>query len=236
MFVKGEVISLRIIGITCGWKEDISRHTLHDEYVRVVQEIGALPVLIPTLHKDKVDEIYSRFDGFIFSGGVDVDPIHFGEEPSSDMGEITPLRDEFELALAKLVLKGEKPTLAVCRGVQVLNVAAGGSIYQDINGVTKVMHNQTAPRWYPVHEVEVAYESKLYKIVNKEKIRVNSFHHQSIKDVGQGLRFVGKSRDGLIEAIESIDKAQSIVGVQWHPECMYHIDESSHKLFEFLTK
>lgn len=226
---------MRIIGITCGWQEDINKHFVHDEYVRAVQEVGGLPVLLPTQHKDKIREIYSRFDGFIFSGGNDVDPIYFGEEPYEGCGEVTPLRDEFELELAKLVLKGEKPALLICRGIQLVNIAAGGSIYQDLKGVTKLQHNQNAPRWYPTHEVDIIEDSKLFQIVNKTNFRVNTFHHQSIKGVGKGLRVVGKSKDGVIEAIEALDTAQSIIGVQWHPECMHHRDELSLRVFEFLT-
>lgn len=221
-----------LIGITCGWREGEKRHLVHDEYVRAVMAAGGLPLLIPTLEIEGIEKVYELFDGFILSGGDDVDPLFFGEEPQEGLGEITPCRDQFELALAQRALQGNKPILAICRGIQVLNIAAGGSVYQDLKGVTSQAHKQLAPRWYPTHWVEVEKNSRLYEVVGDTSIRVNSFHHQGLNQIAEDLRIVAISRDGLVEAVEAKDQEKWIMGVQWHPECCWHRDKSSLNLFQ----
>jgi len=224
------------IGITCGWEEQKTWHKLHDEYVCAVKEAGGVPFLIPSLDSPELADIYyNELDGFIFSGGSDLDPHYFKEEPLKGQGEITPKRDIFEMALAKLVLKGSKPALGICRGIQLLNIAAGGDIYQDLEGVTKYMHNQKAPRWYPIHSVHIKLESSFYAMAQKESFLVNSFHHQAIRRVGEGFKAVAWSSDGLIEAIESVEYS-NIIAVQWHPECNWSKDNISFSLFNNLIK
>ncbi len=221
-----------IIGITSSFNEGNSQHHVADPYVTAVYQAGGLPFLLPSLDPTQVEDVYAACDGFLFSGGVDVDPYYFGEEPQQGLGEIDPQRDAFEIALARLVLQGRKPALAICRGIQVVNIAAGGSIYQDITTITSLCHSQQAPRYHGSHTVEIAEDSRLYQILKNKDIRVNSFHHQAVNLVGKGLKACGWSKDGLIEAVEIQHKEQWILGVQWHPECCYAIDSSAHKLFQ----
>lgn len=229
------------IGITCGWEENKNWHKLHDEYVSAVKEVGGIPFLLPSVDSPDLAEVYyNRLDGFIFSGGSDVDPHYFGEEPQQGLGEITPKRDFFEMALAKLVLEGNKPALGICRGMQLLNIAAGGDVYQDLKSITGQMHSQQAPRDYPVHTVRVLAESSLFRLAQKESLLVNSFHHQGVRRVGKGLKAAAWSEDGLIEAVESIVGDNSygnrIMGVQWHPECNWFRDRISFSLFRNLVE
>jgi putative glutamine amidotransferase len=225
-----------LVGITCGWRESELKHLLHEEYVRAIYEAGGIPVLIPTLEPFLVEKYYNLYDGLIFSGGDDLDPYYFGEEPQRGLGEITPRRDSFELALAKLALEREKPVLGICRGIQLLNIAAEGSVHQDLKGQSDLQHSQKAPRWYPTHHIEVEEESRLYQILGTNTLRVNSFHHQAISIVGNRLRAVAWSRDGLVEAVEIRDTSKFIIGVQWHPECSHSKDEFSLKLFKFFVE
>jgi putative glutamine amidotransferase len=224
------------IGITCGWEEKKNWHKLHDEYVCAVNAVGGVPFLLPSLDSPELVAVYyNQLDGFIFTGGSDLDPHYFGEEPQENLGEITPQRDAFEMALVRLVLAGNKPALGVCRGLQLLNVAAGGTLYQDLKGVSDLMHNQQAPRWYPVHTVQVEQDSRLFRLAGQESFLVNSFHHQAIRQLGQGFRAVAWSKDGLIEAMESTGD-KKIMAVQWHPECNWSSDRISLSLFKNLVE
>lgn len=225
-----------IIGITCTWKEAENRNYLSHDYVRSIQDAGGVPLLIPVLDPRQAAAVYEACDGLVLSGGHDVDPILFGEEPLRGLGEVTPARDNLEIALSHLALKGTKPLLAICRGIQVLNIAAGGSVYQDIKGVSDQLHDVSAPRWYPVHQVEIEQNSKLARILQNTSIRVNSYHHQSVKNVGEGLVAVGWSKDGMIEALENIDGERAILGVQWHPEGLSDRDDNSSRLFKNLVE
>ncbi|MDD4666285.1 MAG: gamma-glutamyl-gamma-aminobutyrate hydrolase family protein [Clostridia bacterium] len=225
------------IGITCGWEEEKTWHKLHDEYVGAVQEAGGVPFLLPSIASlELVAVYYNQLDGFIFSGGSDLDPHFFGEEPQEGLAEITPRRDLWEMALARLVLAGNKPALGICRGFQLLNVAAGGTLYQDLKGVTAQKHQQQAPRWYPTHTVKVQPESRLFRLAQQESFLVNSFHHQGVHQLGQGFQAVAWSKDGLIEAIESSVAEKKIIAVQWHPECTWCQERISSSLFKNLVE
>lgn len=231
------------IGITCGWDEKNNWHKLHEEYISAVKEAGGVPFLLPGLDSSELVAVYyNQLDGFIFSGGGDVDPFYYNEEPLQGLGEVTARRDCFELALARLVLQGDKPAMGICRGMQVLNIASGGDIYQDIQGqgVTKQLHNQQAARWHSIHSVEVDQTSYLFQLAQKATFKVNSFHHQAVRQVGERLRAVAWSKDGLVEALESFSEENRncelgrIIGVQWHPECNWSVDEVSFSLFKNL--
>lgn len=231
------------VGITCGWDKKNNWHKLNDEYVRAVREVGGVPILLPGVDSpDLVAVYYNQLDGFIFSGGSDVDPSYYGEEPLRGLGEITARRDIFELALARLVLQGDKPALGICRGMQVLNIAAGGDVYQDLERqkATTLLHEQNAARWYPTHYVQVAPDSYLFQLAQRKSFKVNSFHHQAVRRVGKGLRAVAWAHDGLIEALESVSEDSGgsgpgrIIAVQWHPECNWSKEQISFSLFQNL--
>lgn len=224
-----------LIGITCGQERDGYFVTYY--YAQAVQAAGGMPVLLPFLEREEDLEYYHRLlDGLILSGGGDVDPIYFGEEPVPELGEICPERDRFELGLAKLFLTAPKPVLAICRGMQVLNIAAGGTLCQHLEvkpGLVK--HRQHAPKWYPTHDIEISPGSKLFDLLGGcQTIRVNSFHHQAIGKVAPGFKVNAWAKDGVIEGLER-ENGDFCLGVQWHPECMWEKDQSQLELFKALV-
>ncbi|MEW6663144.1 MAG: gamma-glutamyl-gamma-aminobutyrate hydrolase family protein [Bacillota bacterium] len=225
-----------VIGITCGHDLESNRYFVAIAYVNALVAAGACPVLLPAMDTRLISRI-NFLQGVVFSGGNDVDPIHFGEEPIPGNGEISPDRDVFELALARLCLRENIPLLAICRGMQVLNIAAGGDIYQDIHTqVAKVLkHMQQSPRWHASHGVEVKEASHVHKAYAGKLTRTNSFHHQAVRQVAPGFQVTATSPDGLVEAIE-FSEHPFVVGVQWHPEAMWRRHPEHIGLFKALVR
>ncbi len=225
-----------IVGISCG--EDDLNFYLRKFYVKAVESIGGVPVLLPTVQRSFSREKYlSLLDGLILSGGGDVDPYYFKEEPVKELGEITPLRDEFEIFITKHFFMANKPILGVCRGIQVLNISLGGTIFQDINSQLShpIKHFQQAPRWSTTHSIRVVTGTKLGRLLPSQEWRVNSFHHQGIKSPAPGFSASAFAPDGIIEGIEA-DHHPFAIGVQWHPECNWDGDVASYRLFQaFIT-
>lgn len=177
-------------------------------------------------------EYISICHGILFSGGGDLDPDYFGQAPSVRLGEVNPPRDAFEIDLARKVFLAGKPALGICRGCQIMNVAAGGSLVQDL--VSGLCHDQKAPREYPIHDIFIANDSQLFAILGSEKIKVNSFHHQAVDQPGQGMRISAQAQDGTAEAVEYTG-SPFYIGVQWHPEGL--TDDYSTRLFAaFITR
>jgi putative glutamine amidotransferase len=158
--------------------------------------------------------------GLVLTGGEDLDPHRFGQDPHPRTGEPHALRDAYEIALARTAYERRVPTLAICRGAQVMNVALGGTLVQDIPSQhpSGIDHDQSGRRNDRVHDVEISRPSRLADIVSSTRIFVNSSHHQSVDGVGEGLRVVARASDGIIEGLESTDPAWWMVAVQWHPE------------------
>ncbi len=220
-----------IIGITCSKNHQDSSYCLREYYIASVQQGGGMPVILPPSDEETTIAEYLRFcRGIILSGGGDVDPVYWGELPGPELGEIDPQRDKFELQLAGLIIENDIPTLGICRGCQVINVACGGSLIGDLK--TGLSHRQNAPRDYPFHDIVVEKASLLQEVVSATHLRVNSFHHQAVRVPGKGLRISAWAADGTVEAIEGIGKPW-LLGVQWHPESM--TDEFSSKLFSSLV-
>ncbi|ADG81587.1 gamma-glutamyl-gamma-aminobutyrate hydrolase family protein [Thermincola potens] len=221
-----------VIGITCAEENGADRYFLARAYTEAVASAGGIPLLLPALCQQDCSLILAKTDGLILSGGPDVDPYFFGEEPEPGLAEITPDRDCFEITLTRLALEKGIPVFAICRGIQVLNVAAGGTVVQDISvEIHKpVKHSQQAPRWYPTHRVDLVPGTKLSSILNTPSIRVNSFHHQAVRAPAPGFLVTARSVDGVIEAIESTNHSFAL-GVQWHPECMTAKDIHARLLF-----
>lgn len=225
-----------LIGITCGMERDGYFVTYY--YAKAVRAAGGMPVLLPFLEREEDLKYYHRIlDGLILSGGGDVDPFYFGEDPVPELGEICPERDQFELSLARLFLADPKPLLAICRGMQVLNIAAGGTLCQHLEAKPgAVKHRQHAPKWYPTHEIEIAVGSRLFHLFQGQRsIRVNSFHHQAIEKVAPGFKVNAWAKDGVIEGMEG-ENFNFCLGVQWHPECMWERDERQLELFRAFLK
>ena len=207
-----------VIGITGNYGELTCK--LSEGYYKSIQRAGGVPVIIPPLSDtDSIINTLEHIDGLLLSGGGDYNPLFTGEDPSPKLGGINNERDLPELLITQLAYNRQIPMLGICRGIQTLAIALGGKVKQDISDICKVKHSQDADRSEPTHSVAIEEDSILYTLYNNKTIYVNSFHHQAVEDAGKRFRVVGRSADGIIEAIES-SEFKSIMGVQWHPECM----------------
>ncbi len=190
------------------------------DYSNSVINSGGIPVILPiTDNFEVIKEQVKYFDGLILSGGGDPDPNLYGEDCLQELGDITPERDTFELAILEEFLKTKKPILGICRGLQLMNVFYGGTLYQDIKYVdTNIQHKQKWLADLPTHDINILENNILFEIFGK-KARTNSFHHQMIKDLGRELTSIATANDGVIEAIQN-KNYPFFYGVQWHPEMM----------------
>lgn len=195
-----------------------------NDYIEAVEEAGGIPLILPITKEIKlILKFIEKLDGVLFTGGTDIDPQLYGEYPRFGLEYIDPIRDAHEIALAKHVLfKTEIPILGICRGLQLLNVVAGGTLYQDIKEERPKSINHTLTKvvkYQPVHPVQIKKNSKFHDIFKTEILYVNSFNHQAIKKLGKGFEATMIAPDGLIEGIES-EGDRFVCGVQWHPEMM----------------
>lgn len=207
------------IGLSVNLKDGLS--CIANTYVNAVLRAGGTPVLIPiTTDPGPLADILYRLDGLILSGGGDIDSLFWKEEPIPQLGDADPLRDRYDLTLVRLAADRQLPILGICRGLQVLNVAFGGTLYQDMyaqRAETTVKHSQSLPRECGSHSVTTKAGSRIGKALGQKAV-VNSFHHQAIRDVAPGFVVTARSADGIIEAVES--PYYPVYGVQWHPEAM----------------
>ena len=221
-----------VIGLTVSVQDDGSVSLL-EAYSRAIENAGGIPILIPYV---KNTDIYNDFielcDGIFITGGADIDPHRYGESKKNTCGAIQRLRDETELYVLCEALCRNKPILAVCRGTQLLNVYLGGTLYQDIptEYPSKINHVQDEGRFEPSHSVKIADGSPLSKLVGKDVMTANSFHHQAIKNVGKDLVPMAYAEDGIIEAVYLPSKAY-VRGYQWHPERIFDTDTDNRKIF-----
>ena len=198
-------------------------------YVKAVRKAGALPVVLPIVEPDDAPAMLEIVDALVVTGGCDVDPTNYGAMPGPRLGPTDPARDAADLAITLAAVQTNTPTLATCRGIQVLNVAMGGTLVQHVDDHMRVdMYNQD------VHSVEIDPTSRLATILGTEIVGVNSLHHQVIDHLGPGVRAVARNHDGHVEAIE-IDDAPAVIGVQWHPELLRHRGDHL-ALFEDLVR
>ena len=202
-----------------------------DPAIQAVTKSGGIPVILPSIKAADASAYLDLFDGLLLLGGFDVDPTFYNEEPYYDLGTTFRKRDLFEIALIKAAVEAGKPVFGICRGLQVLNVALGGTLYQDLseNPQAKLKHSQLAPGNLPSHHINVKNDTLLHSLI-QERSYVNSRHHQAIHHLAPGLHVVAQADDGVIEAVESKDSNQ-ILGVQWHPENMFKHNEESQVLF-----
>lgn len=210
-----------LIGITASVNE--KTEFMYKDNVKAITKTGGIPVMLSNLTKlDDITDLAKHIDGLYLTGGEDIDPTLYGEEPIHELGTVTPSRDIFELAITKKMLELKKPILGVCRGAQILNVVTGGNLYQDIYSQVDgklLQHSQKAPKSHAAHFVKVEKNSLLYRLIGEEKIKVNTKHHQSVKNPGLHVQVVGISSDNIVEAIEIMNYPFAL-GVQWHPEGM----------------
>lgn len=226
---------LPIIGVTCCFDNNQGRLWLSENYINAVLNAGGIPVILPVLAPGyQITPMLDMCNGLLLPGGGDIDPLLFGEEPLPANGEICPQRDSFEIEITKQALAKGVPILGICRGAQVLNVAAGGTVCQDIKGIiaNPLKHSQEAPRWYPTHTVVPVAGTLFESIVGSEPIRVNSYHHQMVGHLGSDLIVSAFSLDNVVEAIEYRDNKKFVLGVQYHPEGMWKTDQKANALFK----
>ena len=230
---------MKVIGITCGINKEQyhSKHYVNADYVNAILNANALPVLIPvTDNEDYLNELMCHIDGLLVTGGEDVNPMVYNENYHFLQGNSCLERDMFDISVIRKCIQNNKPILGICRGIQVINVALGGTLYQDISEVSKNVYNhrQKEEKYYPIHFINNKEDSFLYSIFG-EKCAVNSFHHQCIKELGEGLKIVSTSQDGIIEAIEH--DTLPIYAVQFHPEMMATKNEQMQFIFNhFIDK
>ncbi len=225
-----------IIGITGNFSD--GNCTVADGYIRSVLAGGGTPLIIPPYDKSEVlQNTLDHIDGLLLTGGGDINPLFLGEEPLKQLGGINHRRDRQELLLTRLAADRQIPILGICRGIQIMTAALGGTLYQDIYSQTdaSVKHNQNLDRSYPSHTVSLKEGSILRSIFgNMETLPVNSFHHQAVKEAAPGFNVCAQANDGIIEAVESTEY-KSMIGVQWHPECMIlQGDQTMLPLFRWL--
>lgn len=237
-----------LIGITCSMGLGIysmtqdnmpqEQHRLNDTYMKAIAQAGGVPVVIPSYEDlTLVKEVIDRLDGVVLSGGVDLDPHLYGRRANAHLGTVSPRRDAAELEIARYVIwETEKPLLGICRGIQVMNVAMGGSLYIDLPTEGKLAHSLGMyPRYVPTHEVEVAENTHLAKAMGAGVNRVNSFHHEAVKELAEGFCVSARSvPDDVIEAIE-LPGERFVLGVQWHPEELTAM-ESAANIFRGLVE
>jgi len=229
-----------VIGITASYVKHnhyMEGVYVHHDYHKAIVASGGIPLILPVSTKEMAMEYLSMCDGILVSGGEDVDPQFYHHDPHQKLGFVFPERDEVELALIEACLNENKPLLGICRGLQILNVALGGTLIQDLPSQvpTSMQHVQTIPRPRSFHSVKIEKNSQLHTIFEKESVRVNSLHHQSIDVLAKDLKAVSFAGDGIIEAVEHVSK--QAWAVQWHPESMFSTSEDMQKLFRsFIQK
>lgn len=229
-----------VIGVTSSYHDE---QTLQVSYHNMdsVTRSGGVPLVLPNLvDVDQIETLLLKVDGLLITGGGDIDPTLFGEEPHPELGIIHPDRDRFEVSLIRKAMAKQVPILAICRGCQIVNIAAGGGMIQDIYTQCPgelLQHRQRAPRSHGSHYIDLEEGSLLHQITGKAHYKVNSFHHQALDSrMAEGFRVTARSSDGIIEAFES-DNHAFLIGVQWHPENMTaSSDEPSLRLFEAFVK
>jgi putative glutamine amidotransferase len=222
-----------IIGVIPLWDEEKDSIWMLPGYMQGLEEAGAVPVILPlTVSENVLKQTVDLFDGFLFTGGHDVDPKMYKQEKTNLCGEICETRDKMEeYIFHEAVLKQNKSALGICRGIQFFNVMLSGSLYQDIvcefsNSVT---HVKGPPYDVPAHSVNLVPESPLYKLIGKKQLDVNSYHHQGIKKLAEGLEIMATADDGLVEAVYMPER-RYVWAIQWHPEFSLK-DETSKKIF-----
>nr|WP_319489366.1 gamma-glutamyl-gamma-aminobutyrate hydrolase family protein [uncultured Caproiciproducens sp.] len=224
-----------VIGITPLYDTEQERLWMRQNYLRAIAETGGVPLVLPLLSDDAdIAELTKRCDGFLFTGGPDVHPALYSEETMRYCGSISKQRDKFEILLLNQAVRLDKPVLGICRGIQLINVALGGSLYQDIPAQVEgepIAHYQQPPYDVAVHSVSIEKDSPLYGIVHKTKMMVDSMHHQAIKDLAPQLRCAARSKDHLTECVYMPGK-RFFTAVQWHPEYMFEPDSDSKDLFQ----
>lgn len=242
-----KIMSKPVIGVTLFRREKNKSNskygTINCNYVKAIVDAGGLPLLIPIVNKPQdIKHYMGLIDGLLLSGGQDISPELYNEEAIEELGNIDPERDRWELNIFKAAYKKRLPVLGICRGMQLINVGLGGSLYQDIYSQynDSLQHTSKKDETCAYHQILIENGSQLEEILCcLDSLYVNSYHHQALKSPGNNLKVVARSDEGIIEAIEAEDSDQRfLVGVQWHPEDLAGVDDNSltHNCFQQLFK
>ena len=222
-----------LIGVLPLWDEEKKSLWMLPGYLEGIREAGGLPFVFPfTSKEEELRQLLALCEGVLFTGGQDVSPGLYQEAPLEGLIEGCEKRDEMEGMVLSLCMEEDKPILGICRGIQFINVAMGGTLYQDLplQHPSEVDHRQSPPYDLPIHEVRIAAGTPLKDCLGREIIGVNSCHHQAVKDLAPGLKEMATSPDGLVEAVYR-PESRFLWAVQWHPEFSHETDENSSKIF-----
>ena len=229
---------MKIIGLTCSEIMELERPSqkVNEDYIDAVVKAGAIPVLLPIVDQDDmIEEQLNLIDGLIVTGGIDVNPLVYHENPRFEQDESSLRRDMYEMKLIKMCSEKKIPLLGICRGIQAINVAFDGTLYQDNKHASSQVfrHQQKERKDYPSHSIHIEKDSFLYPILGHQ-YNVNSFHHQSIHQLAKDFSIIAKSDDNIIEAIEHNEL--DIYAVQFHPEMMHIRDPKMQQIFDWFVK
>lgn len=228
-----------VIGLTAQYEQLVNKKMLeiNNTYVDAILEGGGIPIVLPiVMDADTIDNYLDLVDGILLTGGGDISPLSFGEEPIKEIGSICIARDKMELELFRRAYERDIPVLGICRGLQIINIALEGTVYQDIfvQLPYSIAHVYSENVSQGFHTINILKDSLLYEIFGKDKLVVNSQHHQSIKDIGENLRVTSTTVDGIVESVESTND-KFVFGVQFHPEAMIYNDKEFIKLFNYFV-
>ena len=222
-----------IVGVMPLWDDEKDSIWMLPGYMDGISQAGAIPVIFPfSADEAELAQLMEFCDGFLFTGGHDVSPRLYHEEPLEGLIAACEKRDQMETVVLKAAMEDNKPILGICRGIQFINAALGGTLYQDLplQHPSEINHHGHAPYARRVHDVEVAKDSPLYARLRTETLPVNSYHHQGLKDLAKGLEVMAAAPDGIVEAVCKPDQ-RFLWAVQWHPEFSYRTDENSREIF-----
>ena len=227
-------MSKPLIGVMPLWDEGKKSIWMLPGHLEGIREAGGTPVIFPlTEDREELEQLCSLCNGFLITGGQDVDPAIYGETPIPQMGEICTVLDQMERQVLEYAIKEDKAVLGICRGIQYLNAMLGGSLYQDLNvqHPSKTEHHMEPPYDRVIHQVQIIDGSPLHQLLQVTELGVNSYHHQAVKTLAPSLTVMAESEDGLVEAVY-MPKKNYVWAVQWHPELSFQTDVCSRKIFE----
>ena len=227
-----------LVGVMPLWDDEKDSLWMLPGYLEGLQEAGATPVILPlTEGREEIEHLVDICDGILLTGGHDVDPSVYGEEALNGTVLCCKARDNMERLVLEEAMQKDKPILGICRGIQLINALLGGTLYQDLptQHPSDIDHHQTPPYDVPVHDVFIKKDSPLYDCLGSDRISVNSYHHQAVKDVAPCLEVMAKSEDGIVEALYK-PFYRFLWAVQWHPEFSYKKDDNSRKIFKAFVR
>lgn len=226
-----------VIGVTTSFehRDDLQNQTVGEFYIKGVEQAGGEPRILNFLTPlDQIPEVLKELDGVLLIGGGDYEPSLYGAERDPLCGESLLVKDEYELELTRQAVKMGVPVLGICRGVQTINVAFGGTLHQHVPALTGKVHQQEKGNVY-WHDVDIVPGTVMAQLIGREVIATNSYHHQAADRIGEGLRAGAYSRDGIVESLESLPGASWVFGLQWHPERTVFADDYSLRFFKALV-